>query len=74
MNYYKLAMTVFKKHNTDFVKLALKREKLKQKLYLKRRCNQQIPEEEIKKLSSEIKKDVSKLNNIIKEFLQCQTK
>jgi uncharacterized protein YdcH (DUF465 family) len=70
MNYFKLAMQVFKKHNIDFVKIAVKREKLKQKLYAKRRSNELISQDEITQLDTEIKQDIARINELIGGFLK----
>lgn len=70
MNYFKLAMRVFKKHNIDFVRVAIKREKLKQMVLSKRKNGEPISQEEIKKLDKEIKEDIARINKIIGEFLK----
>lgn len=70
MNYFKLAMRVFKKHNIDFVRVAVKREKLKQMVLSKRKNGEPISQEEIKKLDKEIKEDIARINKIIGEFLK----
>ena len=70
MNYFKLAMRVFKKHNIDFVRVAVKREKLKQMVLSKRKNGEPISQEEIKKLNKEMKEDIARINKIIGEFLK----
>lgn len=70
MNYFKLAMRVFKKHNIDFVRVAVKREKLKQMVLSKRKNGEPISQEEIKKLDKEIKEDIARINKIIGDFLK----
>jgi len=70
MNYFKLAMRVFKKHNIDFVRVAVKREKLKQMVLSKRKNGEPISQEEIKKLDKEIKEDIARINKTIGEFLK----
>lgn len=70
MNYYKLAMQVFKQHGPYFVTIAQKRANLKQKLILKRRYNQPIPDEDITILETEIKKGVDRINELIGSFLK----
>lgn len=70
MNYFKLAMRVFKKHNIDFVRVAVKREKLKQMVLSKRKNGEPISQEEIQKLDKEIKEDIARINKIIGEFLK----
>ena len=70
MNYCKIAMQVFNKHKTDFIKLAMKREKQKQRLILKRRYNEPIPQAEIDKADLEIKHDIQKINQLIQGYLE----
>lgn len=70
MNYFKLSMRVFKKHNIDFVRVAVKREKLKQMVLSKRKNGEPISQEEIKKLDKEIKEDIARINKIIGDFLK----
>lgn len=65
MNYYKLAMKVFNEHKSDFVKLAIRRDKLKQKLIL-----QKMWSEELMKEKAEIKKEIKRLNNLIGGLLK----
>ena len=64
MNYYKLALKVFNEHKSDFVKLAIRRDKLKQKLIL-----QKMWSEELMKEKAEIKKEIKRLNNLIKSLI-----
>lgn len=73
MNYCRVAFKVFTKHNRDFVALALKREKLKQKLIIKRRSKVEISKEEkeeIKRLDKEIKAEYKRLNKLIEDILK----
>lgn len=70
MNYCKLAMQVFNKHKMDFIKLAMKREKQKQRIILKRRYNEPISQEEIDKADLEIKQDIARINELIGGFLK----
>lgn len=69
MNYFNLAMRVFKKHNIDFVKVAVKKEKLKQLLYRKRR-GEPIDPVEIAVLRKQIKESVKNINKVIGGFLK----
>lgn len=73
MNYCRVAFKVFTKHNRDFVALALKREKLKQKLIIKRRSKVEISKEEkeeINRLDKEIKAEYKRLNKLIEDILK----
>ena len=65
MNYYKIVMKVFKNHNRDFVRIAIKREQLKQMIYAKRRNNEYVSEEKIKSLDKEIKQEIERINKVI---------
>ena len=64
MNYYRLAMKVFNEHKSDFVKLAIRRDKLKQKLILQKMWSEELRKEQI-----EIKKEIKRLNNLIKGLI-----
>ena len=72
MNFYRVAMKVFREHNKEFVDIALKREKLKRRIILKRIGMEYTPEEKIIKLEleKEIKEGIEKLNKIIGEYLK----
>ena len=70
MNYYKLAMKVFNEHKSDFVKLAIRRAKLKQKLIGYRNYGNPPDPVELAVLRKGIKKEEERLNNLIKEFLR----
>ena len=69
MNYYRLAMKVFKEHKSDFIKLAVKREKQKQRRYMQRH-NYDVSPEEIAKAELEIKAEMEKINKLIGGFLK----
>lgn len=69
MNYYKLAMQVFNKHKSDFIRLAVNRQKLKQKLISYRNYGQMSDSVEIAVLRKEIKKETERLNELIRIYL-----
>lgn len=69
MNYYKLAMQVFNKHKSDFVRLAVKRQKLKQRLIIWKNYGTPIDSVEIISLREEIKKETEILNKLIRECI-----
>lgn len=62
-------MQVFNKHKLEFVSLAVKRQKLKQKLILNRNYGQQIDPVEIAVLRKEIKKETERLNELIRGYI-----
>lgn len=66
-------MRVFKQHNRDFVRIAIKRERLKQLFLLKRRSKDVVSEEEIKALDKEIKQDIERINKVIGGILNGTT-
>ena len=70
MNYFKLAMQVFNKHKLEFVRIAVNRQKLKQKLILYRNYGQMPDPVEIAVLRKEIKEGTERINNVIKGFLK----
>ena len=62
-------MQVFNKHKSDFISLAVKRQKLKQKLILYRNYGQMPDPVEIAVLRKEIKKETERLNELIKGYI-----
>lgn len=69
MNYYKLAMQVFNKHKSDFIRLSVKRQKLKQRLILYRNYGQMPDPVEIAVLRAEIKGETERLNELIRRYI-----
>lgn len=70
MNYCKLAFKVFNEHKLDFVRMALKRQKLKQMYILQRNYGEILDVEEVTILRNEIKKEEERLNKLIGGLLK----
>jgi len=69
MNYFKLAMQVFNKHKLEFVRIAVNRQKLKQRLISYRNYGQMPDPVEIAVLRKEIKKETERLNELIRRYI-----
>lgn len=75
MNFYRVAMKVFKEHRNEFIKISLKREKLKillqNKRFLKKEYEKEFcTKEEIEALRKDIREGIAKINKLIGGILK----